>query len=142
MSYLVKDYMDKEFPTLDVSASITEASKVVAEGNKGYTIILENGKIKGIVTEWDLVSKILAAEKDPKNVNLKEILTSQLLTIDPDEDLLKASAIMQQKGVKRLPVVKSGIVYGVLTSQNIAQQCAVYVNKSVKDILRWSTPIM
>jgi CBS domain-containing protein len=141
MSYYVKDYMDKEFPTLEIEASIVDASKLLAKQGKGYVIILEKGKPYGIVTEWDLVSKILAPEKDPKKTQLKSITSTPLITIDPDQDLLKASELMQAKNIKRIPVVKGGVIYGVITATNIAQKCGEYVNKSVKDILRWSFPI-
>ena len=142
MSYFVKDYMDKEFPTLEIEASVVEAAKALAKQGKGYVIILERGKPYGIVTEWDLVSKVLATEKDPKKTPLRQITATPLVTIDPDEDMLKASELMQTKGIKRIPVVKSGVIYGVITANNIAQKCGEYVNKSVKDILRWSFPIV
>lgn len=134
--------MDKEFPTLEIEASVVDAAKLLVAKNKGYIIVLEKGKPYGIVTELDLVTKILAAEKDPKRVELKQIASTPLITIDPDEDLLKASELMQSKGIKRVPVVKQGVIYGVITAMNIAQRCGDYVNKSVKDILRWSFPII
>jgi len=100
--------MDKEFPTLEIEASVVEAAKLLAKQGKGYIIVLEKGKPYGIVTEWDLVSKVLAVEKDPKKVSLRQITSTPLVTIDPDEDLLKASELMHVKGIKRLPVVKGG----------------------------------
>lgn len=141
MSYSIKDYMDKDFPTIEVEASVPEAAKLLAKSGKGYVIVLEKGKPYGIVTEWDMVSKVLAAEVDPKKASLKKITSTPLITIDPDEDLLKASELMQKSGIKRIPVVKGGVIYGVITSTNIAQKCGEYVNKSVKDVLRWSFPI-
>ncbi len=141
MSYYVKDYMDKEFPTLEVEASIAEAAKLLVTKNLGYVIVLDKGKPYGIVTEYDIVSKIIAADKDPKTMTLKQVTSTPLITVDPDQDLLKASELMQTKSVKRLPVVKGGVIYGVITATNIAQKCGEYVNKSVKDILRWSLPI-
>lgn len=141
MSYIVKDYMDKEFPIVGIGVSISEVAKVISEGKKGYAIVLDDAKPTGIITEYDLVSKVLAVEKDPKLVQLKSVMSSPLITIDPKEDLLKAAEIMQKNGIKTLPVVTSGIIYGVLTDENIARQCGDYVNKSVKDIMRWSFPI-
>ena len=133
--------MDKEFPIIGIGVSISEAAKVISEGKKGYAIVLDNSKPIGIITEWDLVSKVLAIEKDPKLIQLRSIMSTPLITIDPKEDLIKAAEIMQKNGIKTLPVVTSGIIYGVLTDENIARQCGDYVNKSVKDILRWSFPI-
>ena len=140
MSYVVKDYMDKEFPTIEVTASVVEAARVVSTNNKGYSIVLEKGAPKGIVTEWDLVSKVLAAEKNPRGTAVSAVMSSPLITVDPDEDLIKASEIMQKKEVKRLAVIKSGIIYGVVTSTDIAMHCGDYVNKSIRDIMRWSIP--
>lgn len=141
MSYYVKDYMDRDFPTIQVEASAVEAAKALNTTKKGYIIVLEKGKPLGIVTEWDLVSKVLAAEKDPKKLSLGQVASTPLITVDPDKDLIEASELMQKNGVKRLPVVKGGVIYGVITSTNIAQKCGEYVNKSVKDVLRWSFPL-
>ena len=141
MSYYIKDYMDKEFPTIEVEAKVVDAAKILDKQKKGYIIVLEKGKPYGIVTEWDMVSKVLAAEMDPKMLTVRQIASSPLVTIDPDQDLLKASELMQKQDIKRIPVVKGGVIYGVITSTNIAQKCGEYVNKSVKDILRWSFPI-
>ncbi len=141
MSYRVKDYMDREFPTIETASSVVEAAKAMAKTGKSYLIVLDKGSPKGMLTEDDLVRKVLAAEKDPKKLKVSDVMSSPLITVDPDEDLIKASEIMQKNGIKRLPVVKEGIIYGVLTSQNIAQKCGEYVNKSVKDVLRWSFPL-
>jgi CBS domain-containing protein len=141
MSYYVKDYMDKEFPTIEAEAMVVDVAKILDTQKKGYVIVLEKGKPYGIVTEWDIVSKVVAAENDPKKLTVKQIASSPLVTIDPDQDLLKASDLMQRKAVKRIPVVKGGVIYGVVTATNIAQKCGEYVNKSVKDILRWSFTI-
>jgi CBS domain-containing protein len=141
MSYRVKDYMDREFPTIETASSVVEAAKAMAKAVKSYLIVLDKGSPKGMLTEDDLVRKVLAVEKDPKKLKVSDVMSSPLITVDPDEDLIKASEIMQKNGIKRLPVVKEGIIYGVLTSQNIAQKCGAYVEKSVKDILRWSFPI-
>ena len=141
MSYYVKDYMDKEFPTIEAEAIVVDVAKILDTQKKGYVIVLEKGKPYGIVTEWDIVSKVVAAENDPKKLTVKQIASSPLVTIDPDQDLLKASDLMQRKAVKRIPVVKGGVIYGVVTATNIAQKCGEYVNKSVKDILRWSFTI-
>lgn len=141
MSYRVKDYMDKDFPSIGLDASVVEASKALAQAGMSYIIVLDKGKPKGMLTEDDLVRKVLAAEKDPRGMKVADIMSSPLITVDPDEDLIKASELMQKNGIKRLPVIKEGIIYGVLTSQDIAQKCGAYVEKSVRDILRWSFPI-
>lgn len=141
MSYRVKDYMDKTFMTIDVGASIREAAKMIAGGEHGYIIVTQAGKPTGMVASKDIVAKAVAEGKDLDKTRVSEVMKSPLVTVDPDEDLLKASEIMYKQGVRRLAVVKGGIIYGIITSGDIAQRCGDYVDKSVKDILRWSFPM-
>jgi len=141
MSYKVKDYMDKTFKTIDLDVSIMDASKMIAEGEDGYIIVTEKGTPKGMIASRDIIAKVVAKGLDLDKTKVRDAMNSPLVTIDPDEDLLKASEIMAKQGVRRLAVVKSGIIYGVITSRDIAQRCGEYVDKSVKDILRWSFPM-
>jgi len=141
MSYRVKDYMDKTFMTIDVDSTVNEAAKMIAEGEHPYIIVTEKGKPTGMIASRDIVVKVVAKELAPAKVKVREAMNAPLVTIDPDSDLLDASAIMHKQSVRRLAVVKSGIIYGVITSSDIAQRCGDYVDKSVKDMLRWSLPM-
>ena len=140
MSYLVKDYMKKNVPTIEGKASVTEASKATMKANRGFLIVLTGGRPVGIVTEHDFVQKVLANEKNPANTIVAEIMSSPLITIDPDEDLLRASYLMHEHNIRQLPVVKNSIIYGVLTTKDIAEKCSAYVDQSIKDIMKWATP--
>jgi CBS domain-containing protein len=141
MSYTVKAYMDKTFMTIDVSSTIMEAAKMIADGEHPYIIVTERGKPTGMIASRDIVSKVVAKGLSVEKTKVKDAMNSPLVTVDPDADLLDASTIMHKQGVRRLAVVKSGIIYGVITSSDIAQRCGDYVDKSVKDVLRWSFPM-
>ena len=140
MSYSVKEYMDKEFPVLGVEESVLDTATVLISSGKGYVIILDKGKPKGIITEEDLIAKIIVAEKDPKTTKIGSVMSTPLITVAPDEDMLVASEKMQKNRVKKLPVVQGEIIYGVLTATDIARSCGAYVDKATRDILRWSIP--
>lgn len=137
MSYLVKHYMRKDVPTIDGKALVTDAAKAMTKAGRGFLIALQNGQPAGIVTRQDLVDKIMAEEKDPAKVAVAEIMSSPLITVDPDEELTKAAEIMHKHNIRRLPVVKDGIIYGVITAMDVAQHCGEYADKAVRDILRW-----
>jgi CBS domain-containing protein len=141
MSYTVKAYMDKEVPTIGDTSTVTEAAKAMTEADKGFLVILRGGKPSGIVTEKDFVEKVVARELDPKKMQIGQIMSSPPITIDPDEDLLKASQLMREHDIRRLPVVKEGIICGVITASGIASHCGDYVDKSVRDIIRWTAPL-
>jgi predicted transcriptional regulator len=138
MSYVVKDYMDKTFSIIDVDASIREAAQLIAESNQGFLIVTEKGLPKGVIASKDIVSKVVAPGLDTGKVKVKEVMTAPLVTIGPDEDLMKASEIMHKNNLRRLAVEKSEIIYGIITASDIAQRCGEYVQKTVRDIMRWS----
>ena len=140
MSYLVKHYMNKEVRTIEDTASVIEATQKIVETDEGYLIVLNKGRPSGIVTENDFVKKVMAQQLDPQKLNVGDIMSTPLVTIDPDENLLKASEIMKQRKIRRLPVVKDGIVYGIITANDIAMGCGEYVDRSVRDIVRWTAP--
>ena len=139
----VKDYMTKELNTIDYEATVTDAAKVMAadKNSEGYIIILKKGKPLGIITERDVVNKITAKEIDPSKTKTSEIMSTPLISIDPDDDLLNASKVMRESKIRKLAVMKDDIIYGMITAKNIAQHGNKYVDRSIRDILRWTAPL-
>ena len=143
MSYEVKEYMTKEVNTIDYNATVIDAAKIMAKDKKfeGYVITLKKGKPLGIVTERDIINKVLARELDPSKTSVAEIMSSPLITVEPEDDLLKTADLMSKYNVRKLVVVRDEIIYGLITAKNIAQSCGEYVDKSIKDMIRWSAPL-
>ena len=107
---------------------------------EGYVVILKNGKPLGIITERDIVNEVTAKEIDPSKVKVTEIMATPLITIDPDDDLLEASNLMRENNITKLVVVKGDIIYGVIAAKDIAQQSNKYVDRAIRDVLRWVAP--
>jgi len=135
-SYLVKDYMTKKVLTMTESGTAEDAAKVMADDElaQGYVIILEKGRPMGIVTQKDLVVKILATGTTPKT-KITKIMTSPLKTIDPDEDLVTACSRMREDNIQQLAVIRGGILYGIITTRDIAHKIGMYVDKSTRDFI-------
>ena len=144
MSYSVKSYMEKEVSKINSEDTVLEAAKTMAEtdsGYQGYLIVLKDGSPVGIVTERDFVIKVLAKGVNASNTKVSTIMSEPLVVIDPDEDMLKASELMKEHSIRKLPVVRDGIIYGIITADGIAQKCGLYIDKTVRDIIRWSAPL-
>jgi CBS domain-containing protein len=133
--------MQKEVPTIEDVATIAEAAKMMVQTDRGVLVVLSHGQPVGIVTEHDFVHKVLAKDIDASNVKVEKIMSQPLVTVDPDADLLQASKVMREKNIRRLPVVKDGIIYGIVTSRDIATHCGEYVDRTVRDIVRWTAPL-
>lgn len=141
-SYPVKDYMTKHVVTVGEDASAADAAAAMAEDPQaqGYVLVLREGRPVGIVTEWDLIAKILVAGAT-RQTRVTAIMSSPLVTIDPDADLLEASTAMRERDVRKLPVMRDGIVYGILTEDDVAQKIGAYVDQAVRDTVRWTAPL-
>lgn len=141
-SYPVKDYMTKHVVTVGEDASAADAAAAMAEDPQaqGYVLVLREGRPVGIVTEWDLIAKILVVGAT-RRTRVTAIMSSPLVTIDPDADLLEASTAMRERDVRKLPVMRDGIVYGILTEDDVAQKIGAYVDQAVRDTVRWTAPL-
>ncbi len=140
-SYQVKAYMLKEFRTISSEVTVAEAARTMAsdESKEGYLIVLRAGRPVGIITESDVVNKVVAKNLDASKTSVAEIMSSPLITVDPDSDLLDAAELMKERNVRRLIVMRDEVVYGILTASDIAQACGQYVDKTVRDIIPWTT---
>ena len=103
----------------DISTS--EAARVMDKKSIGSVLIEENDEIIGIVTERDILRKIVAKGKNPDEVKVNEIMSHPLITIDANEDILKASEKMDEQRIRRLVVTENGKIVGKVTANSIAR---------------------
>ncbi len=136
MSYQVKEYMRKDVPTIDSDASALEASKLMMEKTVGHLIVLHNAKPTGIITERDLVSKLLAREKDPSKTKTSQLMSTPLITVDPDASVEEAVRTMVRHKVRRLSVVRDSVIYGMFTARDLAKNFNDYEDRVTKDIIK------
>jgi CBS domain-containing protein len=103
----------------DMSAS--DAAALMASHDIGALPIVEGDRLVGLVTDRDLVLRVLASRKEPPSVRLGDIATSrELATVTPDTQLCDARALMGERRIRRLPVVKDGRLVGMLSLGDVA----------------------
>jgi CBS domain-containing protein len=114
--------MAKEVVMIDENASAKESADVMNEREISSIIATRNGKPIGIITERDLLKRIVAEGKNAKKVKVKDIMSNPLIVIKPDMQLEEAARLMFDKKIKKLPVADqdSGIV-GLLSLTDIAR---------------------
>ena len=101
----VHEAMTKNPVTVKPNSSVQDVAKIMSEKKIGSIIISGNGELSGILTERDLVRKVLARGKDPKSVKVNEIMSKPVVRINENSDLLDASELMKKKNIRRLVVV-------------------------------------
>ncbi|MCW1306398.1 MAG: CBS domain-containing protein, partial [Candidatus Nanoarchaeia archaeon] len=101
---LAKDIMTTKPVTIRPEASIVEASKLMLRRGVGSLLVVNKQKVIGILTEKDIISKVVSKNKDPKKVKVKDVMTTELITVGPELDLFEIAKIMNSREVRRLPV--------------------------------------
>ncbi len=100
------------------TATVLEASVRMKTQGKGALLVLEEGHLVGIVTERDVVFRVVAAGRDPKDTRLGTVMTPQPQTIHPDKPFVHALRMMHEGGFRHLPVVENGRPLGIVSARD------------------------
>ena len=138
----VADVMSKSVMVVDLNVNTKDCARAMAKKGVSCAVITEEGTAVGIVTERDLVSKVLAESIDAKNVLVRDIMSTPLITTSPDTTLRSAAELMAQYRIWRLVVVDgAGALSGIVTAGDIARILAEkqqYRDPSLNAIARYS----
>ncbi|MBT8173438.1 MAG: CBS domain-containing protein [Nitrosopumilus sp.] len=132
-STFVNQVMSKTVLTADKSVSIQDAAQKMKELKIGCVIITDDSKPIGIVTERDFVTKV-AAEGRPLFTEISEVMSSPLITIDPEETIWEASEMMKEKSIHKLPVKKNEQIIGIVTTTDIVKISSVGSDSEMRRI--------
>lgn len=117
---LVKDTMTSPVVTIGENETIYKVAQLMDKHEVGCVVVTgKEGKPVGILTERDLVARVLTKNTLPSRVKAGKVMTSPLITIDPDETLAEAARRMSRLNVRRLGVVYKGNLVGVISSKDI-----------------------
>lgn len=117
---LVKDAMSSPVVTTTEDTPTNIIAKLMAENNLGCVIVTnKNGKPLGIITERDLVVRVLTKNLQPAAVKAKDIMTAPLATIEPEATISDAARRMSRLDIRRLGVIYKGDLVGVISSKDI-----------------------
>lgn len=118
----VRDVMTKEIFFVNEDETAEKIAVLMANNDLGVVPVCnKNGDIFGIVTDRDIVIRVIAKEKNPKNVKAKEFMTKNIITVSPFTSLDDAFLIMSDLQVRRLPVVDKKKLAGMVTLGDLSQ---------------------
>jgi len=121
LSLKVEDVMVKEVITIDERSTVKEAAEVMNKFEIGCLIAVRKGKAMGIVTERDLLKRVVAEAKDATKTEVKDIMSSPVVVVEPSTDLEEAVKLMFQMKIKKLPVVDGKRLVGLISLTDIAR---------------------
>jgi len=118
----IRDVMTSNPRTIDANETVAYAAKMMREEDVGLAPIVEGDRLIGMLTDRDIATRVTAEGRDPDQVKVRDVASTQLVTVDPRQDLDDALRMMAMHQVRRLPVVEeNGRLIGVVAQADIAR---------------------
>lgn len=127
-----REIMTKGVNVVEASSTAADAAKKLASDDVGVLPICDNGKLKGVVTDRDIVVKIIAEGRDPAKTKVVDLVQGEAVTIGADDDVEEAIRTMKDHKVRRLPVIDGTDLVGMVSQADIARSLP---NTKVGDLL-------
>lgn len=122
----VGELMERKVVSVELNSKVRDCAQVMAKrGVSCAVVVTQGGGAAGIVTERDLVTKVIADALDPAKVLVRDIMSTPLITISPDAKMSDAAELMSQYTIRRLIVVnQNGDLAGIITAGDLAKALA------------------
>lgn len=121
----VDKLMTRDLVDLPAGTSAIEAAKLMKTRRVGSVFVRQEDRIVGIVTEPDIVRKVVGAERVPYYVPVEDIMSSPVIGIDVRRPITEAADLMEQHGTRHLAVLKAGAIVGVLSVRDLLHPVSV-----------------
>jgi CBS domain-containing protein len=129
---LVKDIMTKSLVTVDSDVTVNKAAKMMEKAKVGSVLVMEKNIPVGIMTDRDFAIKI-AAHAYPVHTKVKQVMSSPLIHVSPDDEVWVAADLMYSRKIRRLPVLDEDELLGIISSTDLIR---LYTVSNSEDIRR------
>ena len=129
----VNDIMKTSVVSIDSLMTVKDAAEMMNDTEVGGIVVMENNIATGIITERDIVRRIVAKNKG-YSTKLKDVMSTPLITINPDETVWELAQLMKIKKIHRVPVTRGNKLIGMATTTDLARICSVGSNTELSKI--------
>jgi len=117
---LVSEIMSKDVVTVENNKSVFDACNIYRDCGVGSLVVMKEGIVVGILTERDIIERVIVDQKDPKETKVEEIMSKDIKTVHASARIEKAVEIMRENKIKKLPVILNNNIFGIVTITDIA----------------------
>jgi CBS domain-containing protein len=122
MANTIRDLMTSNPTTIEPDRTVVDAAKLMRDENAGLIPVVEGQKLIATITDRDITIRVVAEGKDATSTNVRDVASTRLVTVDPDQDLDEALRLMAKNQVRRLPVVEEdGKLVGIVAQADVAR---------------------
>ncbi len=118
----LRELMTDHVVSIHPEETVAVAARTLAHYNVGVLPVCREGMLCGVVTDRDLVTRCLASNRAPEKTRVQEVMTAQVVSVEPDMEAGVAAQLMGRRQVRRLPVVEKGRLCGMVSLGDLAKQ--------------------
>src|SRR5436190_10535196 len=123
MAKPIREVMPQNPSSVAADRPVAEAARTMRDEDTGFVPVVDGGRVVGALTDRDIAIRVVAEGRDPQSTSVREIASTELVTLDPQQDLDEALRLMAQNQVRRLPVVEEdGRLVGVVAQADVAEE--------------------
>ena len=132
----IKDIMSKSVVDVHPNESVEVAARTMTHYNIGILPVCANGKLCGVVTDRDIVTRCLATNRQPSDTQVRQVMTQQVTTAEPNMKIGVAAHLMGRMQIRRLPVVENGKLCGMVSLGDMAihEETAIDAGDALADV--------
>lgn len=133
----VKDIMSTKIVSISPNESATVAARLLSRYNIGaLPVCSKEGRLRGMITDRDIVLRCVASEDDPNSTKVSEIMTRRVISVDAEDTVQRATELMAKEQIRRLPVEQDGKVIGMVSLGDFAkvQDCSMEAASALSEI--------
>jgi CBS domain-containing protein len=119
ISVSIENVMNRNVTLIHPDKSIKYAGQILKAVDIGCLVVMDHDRISGILTERDIVQKVVSSGLDINNTHVKDVMSSDVITLDRKKSIEEAVDIMEQKNIKKIPVVEDGKLLGIVTMTDL-----------------------
>jgi len=116
-----KDFMTKEVVTIEATKTAADASKLMMKREVGSLLVVDAGKPVGLITDRDIVTRVLANDMNPAQIKVASFMSQPLIMANSDTPMIELAKLMDEKNIRRVPIVEEGRVVGIVTSTDMGK---------------------
>src|SRR5918998_4572885 len=119
----IREVMSSNPSAIEADKPVADAAKLMRDEDVGLAPVVEGDRLVGTLTDRDIAIRVVAEGRDPQSTTVREVASTDLVTVDPQQELSEALRLMAQHQVRRLPVVEEdGRLVGIVAQADIARQ--------------------
>jgi CBS domain-containing protein len=115
---VIADLMKTDLVTATTDETVAHAAYSMARNGVGAVLVIEGEKLAGVLSERDVMARVVAEGRDPTSTRVAEVATADVITADVDVSLRECASLLQSRGIRHLPIVKQGKPVGILSTRD------------------------